>query len=156
MAWFKFYASSSSTTTIMTTRNTKELHWSHITWLHRYVMKGRSRSVHNSHVERDLHRALKAKVQWEDSEEPKVVSAALWIGTNLVGTGEVKHNDFVSRRPRPAPHRGPDRGPPAQFDTFPKLVTLVDTCIRCGRSIAASDHICRARRSFARHRRIHL
>ncbi len=46
-------------------------------------------------VERELYGALKEEIGWE---EPKVVSSALWIGTNLVGPGEVRHSDFVRLR----------------------------------------------------------
>jgi 2-dehydropantoate 2-reductase len=42
-------------------------------------------------VEKDIYAALEAK----GSEDPKVVSTALWVGTNLLEPNVVEHNDFV-------------------------------------------------------------
>lgn len=54
-------------------------------------------------VEKDLYEAVrsvnvvKAKAKGvEEVEEPKIASAAVWIGTNLVGRNGVEHSNFVS------------------------------------------------------------
>ena len=44
-------------------------------------------------VETDLYNALK---KLKPQEEPRIVSTAVWIGTNLVEKNVVVHNDFVS------------------------------------------------------------
>lgn len=43
-------------------------------------------------VERDLYAALK---KLDTREEPRIISTAVWIGTNLVEKDVVEHNEFV-------------------------------------------------------------
>lgn len=42
-------------------------------------------------VEKDLYRALQAL---QPTEQPKIISTAVWIGTRMIGPDVVEHNDF--------------------------------------------------------------
>jgi 2-dehydropantoate 2-reductase len=44
-------------------------------------------------VEVDLYNALKAS----GIDKPKILTTAVWIGTNLLAPNVVQHNDFVSK-----------------------------------------------------------
>ena len=44
-------------------------------------------------IEVDLYNALKAN----GIDKPKILTAAVWIGTNLLAPNVVQHNDFVSK-----------------------------------------------------------
>jgi 2-dehydropantoate 2-reductase len=46
-------------------------------------------------VEVDLYNALKTA----GIDNPKILSTAVWIGTNLLAPNVVQHNDFVSTVP---------------------------------------------------------
>lgn len=43
-------------------------------------------------VEKDLYSALKTVTK--DTEKPRILSSAVWIGTNLIAENVVQHNDF--------------------------------------------------------------
>ena len=65
-------------------------------------------------VEVDLYNALKAA----GIDNPKILSTAVWIGTNLLAPNVVQHNDFVSRLRYLARTRRP------QIETYQDRVTL--------------------------------